>query len=57
MAATAASTAEATVTLMMELTSARPTGQVVYNTGDKPNQPVLYNFPKRKFGQAKPFFR
>jgi len=33
------------------------TTQVLDSIGDKPNQPVLQNFPKRKFGQAKPVFR
>ena len=36
MAATAASTAEVTAPSMMELESARPTGQVLDNIGDKP---------------------
>ena len=35
------------------LVSARST-QVLDNIGDKPNQPVTFNFPKRKFGQTKP---
>jgi len=44
----------------VELESTRPTvtGQFVLNNiKDKPNQLVLYNFPKRKFGQAKSVFR
>ena len=60
MAATAASTALSTAevtTPSMELESTRPTGQFLDNIGDKANQPVLYNFPKRKFGQTKPVFR
>lgn len=41
-----------------ELASARSTAQLLDDIGDKPNQPaVSYNFPKRKFGQAKPVFR
>ena len=44
-ASTALSTAEVTAPSMMELESARPTGQLLNNIGDKPNQLVLYNFP------------
>ena len=43
MAATG-STAELTTPSMLELDSSRSTGQVPDNIGDKPNQPVLYNF-------------
>jgi len=39
----------------LESTRATVTGQFVLdNIGDKPNQPVLYNFPKWKFGQVEP---
>ena len=51
------SMAEVTVPSMLELDSSRSTGQVSDNIGDKPNQPVLYYFPKQKFGQTKPVFR
>ena len=57
MVAIAASMAEVTVPSMIELESARPTGQVLDNIGDEPNQALLYNFPKQKFGQVKLVFR
>jgi len=40
---------------IVELESTRPTVTcqlLLDNIGDKPNQPVLYNFPKQKFGQV-----
>ena len=51
MAAIAASMAEVNAPSMIELESARPTGQVLDNVGDKLNQAVLYNFHKQKFGK------
>ena len=42
MAATAASTAEVIAPWMMELKSAQPTGQVLCNIGDKPNNYQYY---------------
>ena len=38
------------------LVSTRST-QVLDDIGEKPNQPVIFNFPKYMFGQMKPDFR
>ena len=38
------------------LVSTRST-KVLDELGDKPNQPLTFNFPKRKFGQMKPVLR